>query len=304
MALLESTRLDWNALRVIAALDGRTSLSAAARALGADKATVSRALARLEADLGARLFERRPRGLFPTDAGQRVLETARTIAHGLDDLRGALSGADARGTVVLTVPPWFATEVLAPRLGPFRASFPSVALVLASSNALVDVLHRDAEVGLRNVRPRDATLSVRKAGALASALYASRDYARRHGLPRDLAAVRDHPLCAYDRAITFLPGLRPIGEQGAPVAVRVSETLSLAAAIEAGLGLGVLPCAVGDTRPSLERVPGFPVANEDIWVVTPVELRRLARVRAVVELVVSTFEAERPRLGGTARRSR
>jgi DNA-binding transcriptional LysR family regulator len=304
MALLESTHLDWNAVRVLAALDGRHSLSAAARALGADKATVSRALSRLETDLGARLFERRPRGLFPTEAGQRALDTSRTIARSLDDLRGSVSGADARGTVVLTVPPWFATEVLASSLPSFRGSHPNVSLVLASSNALVDVLHRDAEVGLRNVRPRDATLSVRRAGVLASALYASAAYARTNGLPRDLVGVRAHALCAYDRAITFLPALQPIGEQGAPIAVRVSETLSLAAAVEAGLGLGVLPCAVGDRRESLVRVPGFPIAHEDIWVVTPVELRRLARVRAVVDLVVATFASERTRLAGSARRSR
>jgi DNA-binding transcriptional LysR family regulator len=108
----------------------------------------------------------------------------------------------------------------------------------------------------------------------------------------------EHRVVGYESALTFVPQLRWLAATGARVALRVTDTLALATAIEEGIGLGVLPCFVGDARPSLVRVPFAGVHRERIWAVVPTELKSAPGVRAMLDFVVAAFKTEAAALAG------
>src|SRR6185295_11031490 len=116
--------------------------------------------------------------------------------------------------------------------------------------------------------------------------------------PASRADLAEHRVVGYESALTFVPPLRWLAATGARVALRVTDTLALATAIEEGIGLGVLPCFVGDARSSLARVPFAGVHRERIWAVVPTELKTAPGVRAMLDFVVAAFKSEATALAG------
>lgn len=296
--------MDWNDLRFVLAVQRGASLTAAARVMGVDKATVGRRIGALEGSLGIRLFERRAKGLALTARGSRVVATAERMSTEVAALTADLAHETGltRVTVRITAPQWFACGLIIPSLAQFQRQFPSIEVILVESSAVLNLAQRDAEVAIRNVKPSQLSMSGRKAGELSSALYGSRAYLTRVGMPAGRAEVLQHRLVAYERTLTFLPGFAWLG--GATersVALRVSDTLSLAAAARAGLGLAVLPCFVGDADAELVRVPFAGAEVETIWLVTPTELRKTRAVRTIMDWLADLFRARQNELVGRAR---
>ncbi len=295
---MAAAAVDWDDLRFFLAVDRAGSLAAAARGLAVDKATVSRRLASLEASLAVRLFDRKPDGLSLTPDGLRVRERVARVGAEIAALASELAGGDARGTVHLTVPQWFACRVLAPALPAFRREHPSIDLTLNASSRVLNLAQREAEVALRNAKPAHLSASARRVGTLASALYAARTYLSRRGVPRTPEEIARHDLLAYEQKISYLPAFAWLAAHDARVVLRGNDALALAAAASAGVGLAVLPCFLGDTDPALTRLAVAEVATEDIWIVVPAELRRSSRVREVMALVSGVFEKHARALGG------
>lgn len=289
--------LDWDDLKVLLAVHRAGSLVAAARSLRVDKATVSRRVSSLEEAFGVRLFDRRPNGYVLTPHGQRVVEAVAEIDQSVAALSAELSEArgDSTGTVYLSVPQFFASHVLMPALAPFRARHPGIELVVNATSAVANMAQREAEVGLRNVKPDQASVTARRVGRIGSAVYASRDYLKRRGRPKSPPDLATHDLVAWDRAVSFVPAFAWMAECGAAVSFRGNDAQVLCDAVAAGLGLAVLPVLLGDER-GLERLDVLGRGRDDIWAVAPGELRRSARVRAVMELVADVFAANQARL--------
>jgi len=258
--------IDWDDLRYVLAVQRAGTLIAAARALSVDKATVSRRIAALEESLGVRLFDRKPDGYGVTPHGEQVLaavteidQTIATLAARLGDQRG-----DSAGVVHLTVPQFFASRVLFPALPAFRARHPGIELVVNASSSVLNIAQREAEVGLRNTRPDQSSVMVRRVGVLGAALYASRAYLERRGTPATPAQIGQHELVAWDRAFTFVPLFAWMEGSGARVALRVNDAAVLADAVAAGIGLGVLPRLLGDEHADLVRLDAFGHSSEEI----------------------------------------
>ncbi len=132
-----------------------------------------------------------------------------------------------------------------------------------------------------------------------STLYGSRSYLARVGPPTRREDVLRHRLLGYERRLSFLPGFDWLAGAGdRSVALRVSDTLSLAAAVRAGLGLAVLPIFVGDRDSELVRIACVEPEVETIWLVTPTELRRTRAVRAAMDFMAELFRSHREALCG------
>lgn len=292
--------LDWDDLRYLLAVHRTGSLIGAGRALSVDKATVSRRIAALELALGVRLFDRKPKGYQLTPHGQRVVATVGEVDQTIAALTSELSEArgDATGRVFLSIPQWFASHVLVAAVPAFRARHPGIDLVVNASSSVLNVAQREVEVGLRNLKPDQASVTARRVGALGSALYGARDYLKRRGTPATPAALAHHDLVGWDRAVTFVTGFAWLAETGARVVFRGNDAQVLCDAVAAGLGLAVLPVLLGDERAGLVRLETFGQQREEIWAVAPSELRRSLRVRAVVDLIAGAFSANRHRLAG------
>lgn len=291
--------IDWDDLRYVLAVQRARTLNGAARTLSVDKATVSRRIAALEEALGVRLFDRKPDGYALTPHGERVIaavadidQTVATLVADLSEARG-----DAGGVVFLTVPQFFASRILLPALPAFRAAHPGVELVLNASSSVLNMAQREAEVGLRNVRPDQQSVTVKRVGLLGSALYGSKGYLEHRGRPGPGDLAR-HDLVGWDRAFTFVAAFQWIGDSGAQIPVRVNDAAVLCDAVASGMGLGVLPCLLGDAEPGLIRLDAFGRSSEEIFAVAPGELRKSGRVRAVLSLLGQVWETNAARLAG------
>lgn len=279
--------LDWSDLRTVLALARAGTMAAAARRLRVDPTTVARRIARTETRLGVRLFDRAEGACRPTEAGARAAAAAERMEAEADAVAEAVAGSDRRvaGTVRLTAVPLLVDRVLIPALPGLLARHPELTVELVAEPRALSLTRREADMALRLARPTgEQAVVARRLGRLAYAAYGPAG-ADPHSLP----------WIAYEDGMAELPPAKRTAalaarDGGRLAAVRVNDGGGLLQAIRAGLGRGVLPCAVGDAATGLVRLddPGA-VFERELWLLTHPELRRLPRVRAVAEWLDATL---------------
>ncbi|MEX0758859.1 MAG: LysR family transcriptional regulator, partial [Tistlia sp.] len=159
-------RLD--SLRIFVAVAEQAGFAAAARRLGLSPPAVTRAVAALEARLGARLLHRTTRIVRPTEAGQRFLADVRRIIAELEEAEASAAGAqsDPRGTLAVTAPVLFGRRHVAPLVFAFRRAFPEVSVRLLLLDRVVDLIEEGQDVALRIAELPDSGLSALRVGTL------------------------------------------------------------------------------------------------------------------------------------------
>jgi DNA-binding transcriptional LysR family regulator len=227
-----------------------------------------------------------------------VLATVAEIDDAIAGLVAELSDArgDAHGVVHLSVPQFFASQVLLPALPRFRAAHPGIEIVINASSSVLNVARREAEVGLRNVKPDQLSVTVKKVGRLAMALYASKSYLAKRGTPQSAKDIARHDLVGWGDTFTYSEAFRWVNGTGAPVVLRVNDAAVLCDAVASHNGIAALPCILGDERAGVVRLESFGTGRDDIYAVAPGELRRSGRVRAVIDLLVDVWRANASRL--------
>jgi DNA-binding transcriptional LysR family regulator len=294
--------LAWDDLRFVLAAARKGTLAAAAEELRVDHTTVGRRLRALERALSARLFERRPDGLVPTAAGRCVLEAAEATEARVLALEHEVSGGDARaeGVVRIATSHTFATCFLVPALSEILARHPGVAAEVVTRPGGFDLPRRAADLALRFSRPEQVGLIARRVADIGFGAYASKDYLARRGRPARAGDLAGHDVVGYDPDAGFIPGGKWLSRAsaGARVVLKCDQILSALAASAAGLGVTVLPCFVGDSEPTVERLGNEVVEREPLWLVVHPDLLNATRVRLVVDMLNQIFERDRRRLGG------
>ena len=171
--------ISWDDARLFLAVAESKSLSAAARQLHAAQPTLSRRIARLEAQIGEPLFARSVAGVTLTGHGERLLEPARRMAQWAAELgRAAAARSTApSGVVRVTAPPGIASELLAPFAAILRRALPSVRLEVISTVRYLDLVRREADLALRFDRPPRRDLVAVAQADLVAAAFASPRYA-------------------------------------------------------------------------------------------------------------------------------
>ncbi len=266
------------------------------------KATASRRLAALESALDVRLFDRTPEGLSLTAAGTAVLEVAQAIDDSIATLRDAALAASEshpRGVVRLTTPPWFTDKFIVPALPELRERHPGVEVRLVTSNHVLNLADREADLAIRNVRPVQKSLSVRKIGVLGGCVYASMLYLERRGTPAGREDLGAHDVLVYE-SLGGMPGFEWLSQSGtgARIAFRANDPVALVGAATAGLGLAAVPCLLGDSEPSLRRVPALGFSRCDMFLVATEAARSAARTGVVGDFVVDLFLRHRTVIEG------
>src|SRR5271167_706664 len=148
---------------VLAAVTETGNFARAAETLGLTPSGVSRAVARLEARVGVRLFDRSPRSVSLTEEGQRFHAQVLPLLAGLEEAASVAAGAAATvsGRLRVNVDPWFARMILAPRIRRFLMQYPLLSVELTVSNHREEMM-KGADVAVRFGPPDGASLIARK----------------------------------------------------------------------------------------------------------------------------------------------
>ncbi|MET0287927.1 MAG: LysR substrate-binding domain-containing protein [Polyangiales bacterium] len=185
---MAETPIDYQLLAIFVAVAELSSFSKAARKLGIGKGTVSRAIARLEAEVGAELLHRTTHEVALSTAGQTLYE--RTAPH-LTALQEAVLQLPERaeqpsGELRLTAPSDFGAIVLPEILGELARRYPEMSYDVRLTNERVDLVAQGFDLAIRAgpSAMKDSTLTVRRLGAVVSALYAAPSYLARRGRPK------------------------------------------------------------------------------------------------------------------------
>ncbi|QNE31748.1 LysR family transcriptional regulator [Sphingomonas sp. NBWT7] len=282
---------DLEAWAIFATVAEHRSFTAAADALGLSKATVSKAVSRLEADLGQSLFHRTSRRLALTEAGRPLAEhAAQILATAQAAEEAARDGAAApTGRIRLAAPMTFGVSNVAPLLAGFLAAHPGIEIELHLSDARVDIVAEGFDVALRIAELPDSSLRARRLCAIQSHLVAAPAYLARAGTPTHPGQLGDHALLGY----TNVTGpWRFRGPGGAEVSVKAHGPLAansgdaLMPALVAGLGIARLPTFIlGDTLARgavIELLPEWRPAPIGLHLLTPPSPLRPARVEALI----------------------
>ena len=282
---------DLEAWAIFAAVVEHRSFSAAAAHLGVNKATVSKAVARLEARLGQSLFHRTSRRLALTEAGKPLAEHARRLlADALAAEEAAHDGGNAlAGRIRVAAPLGFGIGNVAPLLARFLAAHPDVSIDLQLSDARVDIVADGIDVALRIGDLADSSLRARRLGEIRTHLAAAPAYLAAHGTPAHPADLLRHRLLTYSNAPGPWRFRRPDGEEASvaaagPLAANSGE--ALVPALLAGLGVARLPgFMIGphlNTGALVELLPDWPAPAIGLYLITPPGKLRPARVEALI----------------------
>lgn len=296
--------LDLNALRVFEKVASLHSFTAAARALSMPKSNVSRAIARLEDELGTRLFQRTTRDVMLTLTGRALLDRSADIIANISDALdyvGSLAG-QPRGMLKISAGIGFGLSVLGEQLPDFLLRYPDIDVALDLESRPADLVAEAVDVAVRLGPLPDSGLVAVKLGEMRRYLCAAPAYLERCGSPKTIEDVAHHDtidMPAPDgraRPWSFTSGTRTIRLETKP-RISVNEALTIHRLVINGAGLGNLTgyiCAP-------EIAAGRLVHLFPDWAPPPVEVSLVFPSRRELSPVVRTFvdymkEVSRPGL--------
>jgi DNA-binding transcriptional LysR family regulator len=288
---------DFQAWAIFAKVAERHSFAHAASDLGLSKATVSKAIARLEGQLGTPLLHRTTRRLSLTEAGRNAVEAAARIlsAGEAAEADAITQSATPRGTVRLAVPMSFGLDHVAPILPAFFAAYPAVSIDLHLSDERVDLIAGGFDLALRIAALPDSTLKTRQLCQVRRRLVGTKTYLDRVGRPAHPRDLANHVCLGY----AYLPApdrWRFFHTSGQEVVVtptgvlRANNADALTPTVLAGLGLAIQPefvvwqdLAAGRLEAVMQDWSLPPIA---VNLVTPPGTIRPPRVTALLEFLV------------------
>lgn len=285
---------DLEGLAIFARVAELRSFSRAAEELKLSKATVSKAVSRIEGRLGARLFNRTSRRLALTDAGQNLaVHAAAMLAQGEAAESEAMSQSAApRGLVRLAVPMSFGVLYIAPLLPDFFQAFPGISIDLHLSDAQVDLIGDGFDAAIRIAALPDSSLVARRLCDMPIHLVAAPAYLKAHGKPRHPLQLAEHAGLGYSYQLTpdtwrfhnksgETASVRPFGP------LRVNNGEAMLPSLIAGLGIGVLPQFIAQDAlagKQLEIVlPDWSLPASAVYWLTPPGGPRPKRVEALAD---------------------
>ncbi|HET7788287.1 MAG TPA: LysR substrate-binding domain-containing protein [Myxococcales bacterium] len=305
--------MDLNLLPLFEAVARTASFSSAARELRMPKSSVSRGIARLEAELGVQLFFRTTRRVTVSAAGKELYDRVAPLLGSVKTALGELPerAEQPAGELRVTAPVDLGVLFLAEVVTRFTARYPAVSVFMNLTGRPVDLVAEGFDVALR-VAPRlaDSTLVARKAAPMWVGLFASPLYLARRGTPRDERDLAAHDWVAFrgqgtprgrapemeERASPATGGGREAGASGEGRARIVCDDLLFARdVLRSGAGVGLLPAFVAEADLAagtlVHVLPRYHRLAGHLYVVSPSVRHVPAKVTAFRDLVLELLRA-------------
>jgi DNA-binding transcriptional LysR family regulator len=284
--------MDWDKLRIFHAVASAGSFTHAGQMLTLSQSAVSRQISALEEEISTPLFQRHARGLTLTDEGELLYSAVSDVLSRLAAAEEALKNIheSPRGTLKVTASHGIGAYWLLPRLKEFLKEYPEVQIHLVMDDRELDLSQRAADLAIRMRAPVQADLIQRKLFTVHYHIYASKAYLDAHPAPTTLTDVCNHTIIVYGE--TAAPEIRDINwlleifqKNFRPGCI--NNITGILQAVEAGLGVGVVPDFVAAQHPDLVRVlPEVPAPGFDVHLVYADALRQSKRVAAFRDFLV------------------
>ena len=275
---------NWDEIRTAYQVARIGTVSGAAEVLGVHHATVIRHIDALEGRLGAKLFQRHPRGYTATEAGQELLKVAQITEDQFAHLAARITGTatEISGELVVTSVPGL-SELVTPTLVRLQREYPGLRIRFVSDPRLFRLEYGEAHVAIRaGGRPQEPDNVVQSLCTHRMGLYASEAYVARHGLPKDEADLANHRFIGHSDPESRAPFHRWLAAWVPEEAIvfRTNEARVASEAVLEGAGIGFL--SVLAARGLSELVEALPQRSDwdtPLWLVTHVDLHRTPRIQ-------------------------
>jgi DNA-binding transcriptional LysR family regulator len=303
--MLDLQTLAWDDFKLVRLIAEAKGLAGAAARLGVNHSTVFRRLGQLEETLGTKLFERHRSGYALTPAGEEMAALAERMDDDVAGFARKLAGQvlSPAGELRVTTNDTLLAHLLTPLFARFCERCADVRLDVVLSNQALNLSKRDADVAIRATDTPPETLVGRRAATLAWALYGrAADFPEPAAV--DLASLSERRWVALGDNLGAVKAARFVRERVAPerIVYKVNTVLGLTEAVEAGIGVGPLPCFIADARPTLVRLsPPNPDFSTGLWLLTHPDLRHSARVRVFLDFLAAEIAKLRKYLEGGGR---
>lgn len=299
-----ASSIAWDDFRLIKAIAEARSLPAAAELVGLNHSTVFRRLGQIEESIGTRLFERHRSGYVPTPAGEEMAALAERLETDIAGFTRRLAGREIQpaGELRVTTNDTLLVELLTPLFATFMRQCPEIRLDVLLGNQALNLSKRDADVAIRATDSPPENLIGRRAARIGWALYGRSSDFPGAGVPAE-ESLRDRPWISLGDQFGAFKVVQHVQKTVAPekVVYKINTVLGLTEAVEAGIGIGYLPCFIADKRPALRRL-GPPQAGyaADLWLLTHPDLRQSPRVRLFLDFMAAELARLRPLMEGEA----
>ena len=289
--------MDWDKIRIFLNVAEAGSFTRAGDDIGLSQSAVSRQISALERELKAPLFHRHARGLILTEQGDLLFRAARDMKLRLENTRARLVETSERpsGDLRVTTTVGLGTSWLSQRVSEVLDLYPDVRIELVLTNEELDLAMREADIAIRMRRPAQPDLIQRRLFTVHYHAFASPDYVKRFGEPKTISDLDEHRLVSfggnepsYLLATHYLASIGREGDERRPVHFTVNNITALHKAMEAGVGVGILPDYAVDGNESLVQVlRESEMPTMESYLVYAEEMRSVARVQAFRDFLVN-----------------
>lgn len=278
--------MEWSDVRVFLAIAREGTLGAAARKLSLAQPTIGRRLNTLEAAVGHKLFQRTKDGFILTDEGSSMLTHAERMEDEALTIQRQLAGESHQleGELKITSSDWFGAHVLSPVLAEFAIQQPRIRIELITEARFLSLSRREADLAFRISPFNEPDIVSRKLLHMKYGVYARKGIGQ--PTPGD---GKDMSLITLEAGFTGMPDDSWLHTMlpKANIVFRSNSRDVQAKLCEQGVGISVLPVPLGDKLAGVERLDlGEEPPGRDTWVGYHRDLRRLARLRALLDLVI------------------
>jgi DNA-binding transcriptional LysR family regulator len=293
--------MDWDKLKVFHAAAEAGSFTHAGERLGLSQSAVSRQVSALESELSVSLFHRHARGLILTEQGELLYRTAHDVFMKLEAARTKLTDSRERpnGELKVSTTQGIGVHWLTPRLGEFLDLYPDIQVMLLTSDEELDLAMREADVAIRLRQPTQPDLIQRKLFSVRFHAYASPDYLKRFGTPKNLEDLDNHRIILLGGSIVpahwqnrrwLLEAGRAGKGERAP-AFTSNNVLGVVRACQRGLGIAMLPDYLVEENGGVVQLFGEDDSLAlDAYFVSPEELKSVARVQVFRDFLVANAQ--------------
>jgi DNA-binding transcriptional LysR family regulator len=294
-------QLSWDDLRIVKILGECGNRAATATKLGINVSTVSRRVAQLEQTLGVALFDRRRSGYRLTAEGLELRALAERVELDIVSVarRVAPSMQGALGKLRITMSDSLLLHFFTSLIADFKAANAAIAIEIFVGNGTLNLARDESDIALRATKNPPENLVGRKLATIAWAPYGrAADFS--YMVPAT-SELYDQVWVSYTASLSNLKAAHYVESRVAVrnISYRCDSVAAIGAAVAAGLGLGFLPCMLGDSMQGLRRVgPIMAELNDELWLLTHPDIRKSRRVRAFMTFCADAVARQKPLIEG------